>query len=97
MGKFKEIKTSLEEIGIIDIILTILLIISLFYSLKVQVDNDKLLKQVDEKDAIINQINSEYENLNDAYEDLKNKYEYVVDFIRSTDRYQDAKEFEEDK
>lgn len=90
MGKFK-------EIDIIDIILTILLIISLFYSLKLQVDNDKLLKQVDEKDAIYNQINSEYENLNEAYEDLKNKYEYAVDFIRSNDKYQVAKESEEEK
>lgn len=97
MGKFKEIKTSLEEIGIIDIILTILLIISLFYSLKVQVDNDKLLKQVDEKDAIYNEINTEYKNLNEAYEDLKNKYEYAVDAIRSNDKYQSAKEFEEEK
>ena len=97
MGKFKEIKTNLEEIDIIDVILTILLIIILFYSLKLQVDNDKLLKQVDEKDAIYNQINSEYENLNEAYEDLKNKYEYAVDVIRSNDKYQDAKEFEEDK
>lgn len=97
MGKFKEIKTSLEELDLIDILLIILLIISLFYSLKVQVDNDKLLKQVDEKDATINQINTEYKNLNEVYEDLKNKYEYLVDVIRSTDKYQTAKEFEEGK
>ena len=97
MGKFKEIKTSLEEIDIIDIILTILLIISLFYSLKVQVDNDRLLKQVDEKDALYNQINTEYNNLNEVYEDLKDKYEYVVVIIRSNDKYQSAKEFEEEK
>ena len=87
----------LKNIDLIDILLTILLIISLFYSLKLQVDNDKLLKQVDEKDATINQINTEYKNLNEAYEDLKDKYEYVVDVIRSNDKYQVAKEFEKEK
>lgn len=96
MGKFKEIKTSLEEIDIIDIILTILLIISLFYSLKLQVDNDKLLKQNDALCGDLNEIKYENELLYNANEELKKDYEYVVDVIRSTDKYQTVKEFEEE-
>ena len=96
MGKFKEIKTSLEEIDIIDIILTILLIISLFYSLKLQVDNDKLLKQNDALCGDLNEIKYENELLYNANEELKKDSEYVVDVIRSTDKYQTVKEFEEE-
>ena len=96
MGAYKRIKTSLEEIDILDIILTILLIISLFYSLKLQVDNDKLLKQNDALCGDLNEIKYENELLYNANEELKKDYEYVIDVIRSTDKYQTVKEFEEE-
>ena len=94
MGAYKRIKTSLEEIDILDIILTILLIISLFYSLKLQVDNDKLLKQNDALCGDLNEIKYENELLYNANEELKKNYEYVVDIIRSTDRYQSVEDIE---
>ena len=97
MGKFKEIKTSLEEIDILDIILTILLIISLFYSLKLQVDNDKLLKQNDALCGDLNEIKYENELLFNENEELKEEYERVINLINSVDRYSFAKEFEEEK
>lgn len=97
MGAYKRIKTSLEELDLIDILLTILLIISLFYSLKLQVDNDNLLKQNDILCGDLNEIKYENELLYNANEELKKDYEYVVDIIRSTDKYQTVKEFEEDK
>ena len=96
MGAYKRIKTSLEEIDILDIVLVILLIISLFYSLKLQVDNDKLLKQNDALCGDLNEIKYENELLYNANEELKKDYEYVVDVIRSTDKYQTVKEFEEE-
>lgn len=94
MGAYKRIKTSLEEIDILDIILTILLIISLFYSLKLQVDNDNLLKQNDILCGDLNEIKYENELLYNANEELKKDYEYVVDIIRSTDRYQSVEDIE---
>lgn len=94
MGAYKRIKTSLEEIDILDIILTILLIISLFYSLKLQVDNDKLLKQNDALCGDLNEIKYENELLYNANEELKKDYEYVVDVIRSTDKYQSVEDIE---
>lgn len=96
MGAYKRIKTSLEEIDILDIVLVILLIISLFYILKLQVDNDKLLKQNDALCGDLNEIKYENELLYNANEELKKDYEYVVDVIRSTDKYQTVKEFEEE-
>ena len=96
MGAYKRIKTSLEELDLIDILLTILLIISLFYSLKLQVDNDNLLKQNDLICGDLNEIKYENELLYNANEELKKDYEYVVDVIRSTDKYQTVKEFEEE-
>lgn len=96
MGVYKRIKTSLEEIDILDIVLVILLIISLFYILKLQVDNDKLLKQNDALCGDLNEIKYENELLYNANEELKKDYEYVVDVIRSTDKYQTVKEFEEE-
>ena len=97
MGAYKRIKTSLEEIDILDIVLVILLIISLFYSLKLQVDNDKLLKQNDALCGDLNEIKYENELLYNANEELKEDYERVINLINSTDRYQTAKDFEEDK
>ena len=94
MGAYKRIKTSLEELDLIDILLTILLIISLFYSLKLQVDNDNLLKQNDILCSDLNEIKYENELLYNANEELKKDYEYVVDIIRSTDRYQSVEDIE---
>ena len=85
-----------NKIDILDISFLILFVLCLCYIFFILAENAKLLRQVDEKDAIINQINTEYKNLNETYEDLKNKYEYAVDFIRSNDKYQVAKDFEED-
>ena len=96
MGAYKRIKTSLEELDLIDILLTILLIISLFYSLKLQVDNENLLKQNDVLCGDLNEIKYDNELLYNANEELKKDYEYVVDVIRSTDKYQTVKEFEEE-
>ena len=96
MGIYKRIKTSLEELDLIDILLTILLIISLFYSLKLQVDNENLLKQNDVLCGDLNEIKYDNELLYNANEELKKDYEYVVDVIRSTDKYQTVKEFEEE-
>lgn len=94
MGVYKRIKTSLEEIDILDIVLVILLIISLFYILKLQVDNDKLLKQNDALCGDLNEIKYENELLYNANEELKKDYEYVVDVIRSTDKYQSVEDIE---
>lgn len=94
MGAYKRIKTSLEEIDILDIVLVILLIISLFYILKLQVDNDKLLKQNDALCGDLNEIKYENELLYNANEELKKDYEYVVDIIRSTDKYQSVEDIE---
>ena len=85
-----------NKMDILDISFLILFVLCLCYIFIILSENAKLLRQVDEKDAIINQINTEYKNLNETYEDLKNKYEYAVDVIRSTDKYQIAKEFEEE-
>lgn len=85
-----------NKIDILDISFLILFVLCLCYIFIILSENAKLLRQVDEKDAIINQINTEYNKLNEMYEDLKNKYEYAVDVIRSTDKYQIAKEFEEE-
>lgn len=84
-----------NKIDILDISFLILFVLCLCYIFIILSENAKLLRQVDEKDAIINQLNTEYKNLNEAHEDLKNKYEYAVDVIRSTDKYQVAKDFEE--
>ena len=85
-----------KKIGILDISFLTLFVLCLCYIFIILSENAKLLRQVDEKDAIINQINTEYSNLSEVYEDLKSKYEYAVDVIRSTDKYQTAKGFEEE-
>lgn len=97
MGKFKEIKISLESIDMVDIILAILLLISIIALANFKLENEKLLKQNDLICGDLNEIKYENESLYNANEELKKNYEYVVDIIRSTDRYQDAKEFKEDK
>ena len=97
MGKFKEIKISLESIDMVDIILTILLLISIIALVNFKLENEKLLKQNDLICGDLNKIKYENKSLYNANEELKKNYEYVVDIIRSTDRYQDAKEFKEDK
>lgn len=90
----KKIKINIdkEKIDIVDITLIIFLIISLLIIFNFKIENQKLLEQVDESIAMYNEVNYEYNLLNNAYEELKKDYEYVVDFIRSNDRYVDIKE-----
>lgn len=97
MGKFKEIKISLESIDMVDIILTILLLISIIALANFKLENEKLLKQNDLICGDLNEIKFENELLYNANEKLKEEYERVINLINSVDRYSFAKEFEEDK
>lgn len=97
MGKFKEIKISLESIDMVDIILTILLLISIVALANFKLENEKLLKQNDLICGDLNEIKFENELLYNANEKLKEEYERVINLINSVDRYSFAKEFEEDK
>ena len=97
MGKFKEIKISLESIDMVDIILTILLLISIVALANFKLENEKLLKQNDLICGDLNEIKFENELLYNANEELKEEYERVINLINSVDRYSFAKEFEEDK
>lgn len=94
MGKFKEIKITLESIDIVDIILVILLLISIVALANFKLENEKLLKQNDALCGDLNEIKYENELLYNANEELKKDYEYVVDIIRSTDRYQSVEDIE---
>ena len=97
MGKFKEIKITLESIDMVDIILTILLLISIIALANFKLENEKLLKQNDLICSDLNEIKFENELLYNANEELKEEYERVINLINSVDRYSFAKEFEEDK
>lgn len=97
MGKFKEIKITLESIDMVDIILTILLLISIVALVNFKLENEKLLKQNDLICGDLNEIKFENELLYNANEKLKEEYERVINLINSVDRYSFAKEFEEDK
>ena len=97
MGKFKEIKISLESIDMVDIILTILLLISIIALVNFKLENEKLLKQNDLICGDLNEIKFENELLYNANEKIKEEYERVINLINSVDRYSFAKEFEEDK
>ena len=97
MGKFKEIKITLESIDMVDIILTILLLISIIALANFKLENEKLLKQNDLICGDLNEIKFENELLYNANEKLKEEYERVINLINSTDRYSFAKEFEEEK
>ena len=97
MGKFKEIKITLESIDMVDIILTILLLISIVALANFKLENEKLLKQNDLICGDLNEIKFENELLYNANEKIKEEYERVINLINSVDRYSFAKEFEEDK
>lgn len=86
----KKIKINIdkEKIDRVDITLIIFLIISLLTIFNFKIENQKLLDQVDKAMAMYNEVNCKYNLLNNAYEELRKDYEYVVDFIRSNDRYQ---------
>lgn len=75
--------------------LAMLLIFSLIGMILLDCQNVELLNQVDIAIGKFNEINYKYELLINEYEELKNKYEYVVDFIRTSDRYQLPQEMEE--
>ena len=97
MGKFKEIKISLKSIDMVDIILTILLLISIIALVNFKLENEKLLRQNDVICGDLNEIKFENELLYNANEELKEEYERVINLINSVDRYSFAKEFEENK
>ena len=97
MGKFKEIKISLKSIDMVDIILTILLLISIIALVNFKLENEKLLRQNDVICGDLNEIKFENELLYNANEELKEEYERVINLINSVDRYFFAKEFEENK
>ena len=96
MGKFKEMKISLESIDMVDIILTILLLISIVALANFKLENEKLLKQNDLICSDLNEIKFENELLYNANEELKEEYERVINLINSVNRYSFAKEFEEE-
>lgn len=75
--------------------LAMLLIFSLIGMILLDFQNVELLNQVDIAMGKFNEVNYKYELLSNEYEELKNKYEYVVDFIRTSDRYQLPQEMEE--
>ena len=88
MGKFKEIKITLESIDIVDIILVILLLISIVALANFKLETEKLLKQNDVLCVDLNEIKYDNELLYNAYEELKEDYEYVVEIIRTSDKYE---------
>lgn len=87
MGKFKEIKITLESIDIVDIILVILLLISIVALANFKLETEKLLKQNDVLCGDLNEIKYDNELLYNAYEELKEKYEYAIEVIRTSDKY----------
>lgn len=89
MGAYKRIKTNISETILNAREILLIGFIVIFASLSVYLvnDNEKLLVQVDESMAKYNDINYQYNLLNNAYEDLIEEYEYVVEVIRTSDKY----------
>ena len=77
MGKFKEIKITLESIDMVDIILTILLLISIVALANFKLENEKLLKQNDVLCGDLNEIKYDNELLYNANEELKKVFEFI--------------------
>lgn len=105
MGRYKKIVTNIAEdkrvitekkIDIVDIILMVLVMVSLLIILVLRSDNQNLLEQVDEVMGDYNEISYQYDLLNNSYEELKKEYERVIDLMNGTDRYQEAKELQEE-
>ncbi len=89
MGEYKNLKMDLNEIKLdmIDIILIIFVVIFALMSIYFANENDKLLKQVDEITGDYNEVCYQSDLINNAYEELKEKYEYVVEIIRTSNKY----------
>ena len=85
----KEIKDILILVSSIIFIMffTIVFLYSIFKKQNVQVD--EITKKYEE-------ISYQYDLLNNSYEELKNEYERVIDLMNGTDRYQEAKELQEE-
>lgn len=70
------------------ICMTIILIASIVTLIFSSIENNKLLNQVDVAIGKYNEVNYKYKLLNEEYENLREKYEYVIDSIKTNDRYQ---------
>lgn len=68
--------------------LAVFLIFSLIGMILLDIQNSELLNQVDIAMGKFNEVNYKYELLKEDYENLKENYEYVVDIIRTSNRYQ---------
>lgn len=84
-----------NKIDIVDVILMILLIASLLAVFALRIDNQNLLEQVDEIDGKYNEVSYQADLINNAYEELKKEYERLVDYIRTSDKYDLPKGMEE--
>ena len=89
MGAYKRIKTNISETISNNIELILIGSIVMFAGLSIYLvnDNEKLLKQVDYVMEKYNEVNYQADLINNAYEELKEDYEYVVEIIRTSDKY----------
>lgn len=89
MGAYKRIKTNISEtiLNIREVILIGFIVIYAGFSIYLVNDNEKLLKQVDYVMGKYNEVNYQADLINNAYEELKEDYEYVVEIIRTSDKY----------
>ena len=97
MGTYKKIKTNISEtiLSFREIILGLYAIIFAITSVYFINENDKLLKQVDEIDGKYNEVSYQADLINNAYEDLRKEYERLVDYIRTSDKYEMPEGMEE--
>ena len=86
-----------NKIDIVDVILMILLIASLLAVFALRIDNQNLLEQVDEIDGKYNEVSYQADLINNAYDDLQKEYERLVDYIRTSDKYDLPEGMEEQK
>ena len=97
MGAYKRIKTNISEtilnireviLNIREVILIGFIVIYAGLSIYLVNDNEKLLKQVDYVMEKYNEVNYQADLINNAYKELKEDYEYVVEIIRTSDKYE---------
>lgn len=90
MGVYKDIYIQINDIKIelykILIGYAIVVLILAFFS--VGIENKELLKQVDEAMGENNELKFSNEKLNKENEELKKEYERLVDYIRTSDKYE---------
>lgn len=82
------ISESTKIIDIVDTILTIFVIIFALLSVYLVNENNKLLIQVDEAMGKYNEVSYQVEIINNAYDDLRKDYESLVDYIRTSSKYE---------